>query len=834
MAIDIISGEEYDRLLTSIENDPTSRLGGNLAQQQERTLPPNAKVMRAWTQRTSSGLATTENQGGCRSYVPQVGDTVMYIPEAHVPTIVACEAAGEDEVERPWEGFPDNHSTKTNISLSWAIVKCNIEDIVYCFPHFTDEEVKHVRKKAKTKDRNSKSDEVEGVENLKKSIIANISLKIIGVPSINQNTDNSFPWLKQKFVDPCSEDGAGIKLNTSSLAFDLNFFPNDQPEYLIPECLFNWRLRQLESAVVKNDGVARGIDLITFFAQVSASNVSAFDTDPIYEPSHCRIGSILDSPSQKIIDNNIHLQNSGFECIEVRYRNYFAPLRVCPWEVDVDAKLRDTNIEYNPPKLSKADKDQVLMIIDDAIRNIPGVSEFENVNNVEDHVVEIPMSIHMIRLRLEGFYYTNKLSILADIKVIMNNCFKLKKSSEVCVAASELFELFKNRLNVQLENDNKTNSTSDCLGDYLDQRFHYSERFKTNFWSPLSRAGGEKWKGVSFIEQEITKSLHIENDSSVTFDAIQLLATSTMCSTLSDRALILEIIRRQLKAEKGSNLVHKFMSAGGLRVITSWLAESITPVLVKKRIKQNELSRVPSPTGPLLISILNLLEEMPFDLELIKESQVDKRIRRLKKSIDANISDSNSLQALLVICGGIDPKSVQKATDSLYDTWKTRHMKGLKVSYPNPFSKLQQEVKIKLKELKEFESRGERAPWLEKLDSVKNTDISSEKPVFSRETKAKQIAARKRSQELKEGQAFREQAKKNRLEMQKALSEELAEEYKRKRDAWKVEREKSKIKLLQRDKVVDVPSVVKGRRVRWNDKLVTLHTYEIEPNIEEK
>ena len=660
-----------------------------------------------------------------------------------------------------------------------------------------------------------------------KSVIANITLKIEGVPSVCMKYEPSYPWMV-KLVDPCSEEGAGEGLNTSVLSFELPFFPNDQPEYVIPEYIFNWRTSQLKEAILRNNGVSLGIDLITFFAQTDALGNTVFESDPIYEPSHCRISSIIDHSSISKVDKSPHLNYYGFECIEVQYRNYVAPLQVCPWEVEVDNTL-----QAKVPQLSRSEIDRFLILVDNAMCSIPGVRDFENLDYVESHVIEIPMDIKTIRLRLENMYYTNKLSVIADIKQMMENCFKLKAPSQKCVAASELYEFFKGNLNAQ-KSKNKSNRSipteSYSSDDYLDQRLKYSKQNDSSFWFALKKDKEGKWRGVSVIEQMIIESVNEEPDSSLAFDVNKLIASSTMCSTLSDRALILEILHRRLTVKNGSALVHKFMAAGGLRIITSWLIDSTTPAL-KNKSKQSIISRTASLTGPLLIRILKLLEKMPFDLSLVKESQVDKRIRKLKKSIDGNICNPKSLQALSSICGGLDPKLVQKATDNLFNTWKDQHSRGASISCSSPFLDLMCEIKTQLKTLKECESKGTRASWLEALDSIKPVETPIEASISNKETKTKQDAARKRSQELKEGQAFKEQAKKNRTERKKAMSEELAQEYKRERDAWKIKREKSKIKLLHRDKkVVDVATEVKARRVRWKDHLVTIHTYEIESN----
>merc|ERR1719215_637764 len=137
-------------------------------------------------------------------------------------------------------------------------------------------------------------------------------------------------------------------------------------------------------------------------------------------------------------------------------------------------------------------------------------------------------------------------------------------------------------------------------------------------------------------------------------------------------------------------------------------------------------------------------------------------------------------------------------------------------------------MKSKLKVLNEYEEKGKtRAPWLEKLEPAKAPP--KKQVIMTKQMKANQIAARKRSQELNEARAFRDQAKRNKQEIQKAMSQELAQEYIKKRDAWKKERENAKIKLLQSD-VGDVSDIGKQRHVHWKDELVSIHHYVKEPD----
>jgi hypothetical protein len=77
-----------------------------------------ATVQRQWLRRIES----SSSYGGRKSYTPQVGDTVVYIPRAHYETIAEFPS-----LPAPWQSWPTE--------AVWPVVRCCIRSIRYRFPY---------------------------------------------------------------------------------------------------------------------------------------------------------------------------------------------------------------------------------------------------------------------------------------------------------------------------------------------------------------------------------------------------------------------------------------------------------------------------------------------------------------------------------------------------------------------------------------------------------------------------------------------------------------------------------------------------------------------------
>ena len=169
---------------------------------------------------------------------------------------------------------------------------------------------------------------------------------------------------------------------------------------------------------------------------------------------------------------------------------------------------------------------------------------------------------------------------------------------------------------------------------------------------------------------------------------------------------------------------------------------------------------------------------------------------------------------------GLDPSDLQESVEHLMKTWTK---KGGEQESNSSFESLMEKMNKQLASIAEHEREGRVPPWIEKMKPKKRKVVPLSKDLIS-----KQNAARKRSEELKEGQAFLSQAKRAKLQTQIALGEELANEYIKKRDAWKMERERSKVKLLEQDRKGHIPKVKTAPKIRWSSNLVSYHYYDAE------
>ena len=75
-------------------------------------------IERMWVRR----LESNSSFGGRKSYTPQVGDDIVYIPQAHFETI-----SNFPTLDAPWQNWPEE--------AAWPVVKCCIRNVRYRFPY---------------------------------------------------------------------------------------------------------------------------------------------------------------------------------------------------------------------------------------------------------------------------------------------------------------------------------------------------------------------------------------------------------------------------------------------------------------------------------------------------------------------------------------------------------------------------------------------------------------------------------------------------------------------------------------------------------------------------
>jgi hypothetical protein len=80
----------------------------------------STSISRVWVTRKECISGAT----GLKVFLPQVGDTVVYIPRAHFVTLEAFPASFNSGL--PWSLFPN--------TSSWPVVQCKVNDVRYRFP----------------------------------------------------------------------------------------------------------------------------------------------------------------------------------------------------------------------------------------------------------------------------------------------------------------------------------------------------------------------------------------------------------------------------------------------------------------------------------------------------------------------------------------------------------------------------------------------------------------------------------------------------------------------------------------------------------------------------
>ena len=177
-----------------------------------------------------------------------------------------------------------------------------------------------------------------------------------------------------------------------------------------------------------------------------------------------------------------------------------------------------------------------------------------------------------------------------------------------------------------------------------------------------------------------------------------------------------------------------FHLSGGMKLLARWLVEAytVTPapstpnMLYKKQIhgKHNvhPIPHVASPTGCLLLPLLQLLKSIPFDKKLVVSTQVNKSIKRLKKALDVVVKgclDPATINnAVHPIAGGLSVGKVRLAVVNVMESWQEAATKDSNEdvqSKYDPFQSIEQKIQARFDELARFHNEGGNPPeWCPK------------------------------------------------------------------------------------------------------------------------
>lgn len=323
------------------------------------------------------------------------------------------------------------------------------------------------------------------------------------------------------------------------------------------------------------------------------------------------------------------------------------------------------------------------------------------------------------------------------------------------------------------------------------------------------------------------------------------------------------------------NRMANFLSAGGLKILTQWLVDSFTPIQKpvaqapakkgkdignkRKRKKESaEVETVPetSPTGPLILPLLSILQSIPFEYDLIIECKINKHVKKLKKNVERVIGADSSkksaiekkLGAMKEECshpnsGGMPVIEVYRQIGKLMETW-TKAMDENKKESKNVDAKsatsssrndvhhsLKATMSQRLETLSSYEAgKAPKPSWLAKLDpkasAGKGKGIDAEEAARQRQMKEKAAASAKAAKEKAEQEKRLLEAKRRKIQLQEELTAEnvAIEENKKRLEQYRRRlQEESELRrgVAVETEKTDHKDKTKGRQMRkvtWADQ----------------
>lgn len=171
----------------------------------------------------------------------------------------------------------------------------------------------------------------------------------------------------------------------------------------------------------------------------------------------------------------------------------------------------------------------------------------------------------------------------------------------------------------------------------------------------------------------------------------------------------------------------KFLAAQGLKILSRWLVEASEPVIVE--VANSEKNKFqpqvrPSPTGLLLLPLLEFLQNIPLNKHLITQSKINKVIKKLSKHVDSLVSHAQSegkvklQQWTHADVGGCSLIEVQTALNKVKSSWETKAKEISKADndsmiFDDPLGRLHSLLKDRLEDLKNVDSgEVDKPAWL--------------------------------------------------------------------------------------------------------------------------
>ena len=309
-----------------------------------------------------------------------------------------------------------------------------------------------------------------------------------------------------------------------------------------------------------------------------------------------------------------------------------------------------------------------------------------------------------------------------------SSMFNLTKNARQVNKKGEA-KVFKNRITTA---KNSMTNSSDKEGepkDYLERRFEYQKSLDSFDEKALSEQS-KQWDGASSVEIALVECCNDDHgELQAGNEAHFLVLLYHYCHSLQDpvvviqqRALALAIIERTNMHD--SRTMSTFLTIGGLSLLDIWLNEARTPVIREKKVlvkkskppvtdsnkskrgrppkqveeEEYEIQKeyVTSKTGPLILTILEVLTDIPIrDSKIVMESGLTKDILKLQKTLNSLLQNKKEFDFPLEekyrkvfvddllnddkyplsrhpLAGGLSVPTVHKAISSLLSRWKTQ------------------------------------------------------------------------------------------------------------------------------------------------------------------
>ena len=195
-----------------------------------------------------------------------------------------------------------------------------------------------------------------------------------------------------------------------TLLSQLSLFETGQSDFVVPIGLYITRLQQLEASLA---------------APSASLEIEVYYKEDEHEDSELQpfLGRI-DNVDPSNIAEDSHISGSGYRSVSIVWEEGEYD-RLSPWEIN----MRDMPPTFGRECLSPEEKRKIRDAIN-TIKDIEGV-ETLFVHPVDESIytdyrsrIEVPMDLTFISSRLEAGYYSNILSVVADVKLIKDNCVK--------------------------------------------------------------------------------------------------------------------------------------------------------------------------------------------------------------------------------------------------------------------------------------------------------------------------------------------------------------------------------------------------------------------------